>query len=324
MKRAVRIVVALALVACGNKPADKQHDGSGTRVTADDSKDEPKLPPPPPTVKPGGKGDCKTDYAPRPKRDPNPMCKVAGGTLVMTAPDYKKNPPTMTVKLSPYLIDQFEVTVAQIVHYLNTTHQPDGFRIGRDGQGRDMGAFIHRLSDRTFKVEPGTERIAFDGATREAAEHYCRWAGKQLPTEPQWEFAARHDPVSGTDRLYPWGDDFDGKRARCTHSLCTDGPDNDEPLPVGTFDGTNGHADGSSPWGLYDMAGNAEEAVADCWYDYKPCNGGPCIDPPPYPKQPNQDECGGISRGGSIEGDIQLRTTNRTLIQPGGFRCARQ
>jgi len=326
MKRAACIIVAVAVVGCGNKPSDTQHDGSGNHVASDDNKDEPKDSPPPPTVKPSGKGDCKTEYAPRPKRDPNPMCKVAGGTFVMTEPDYKQNPPSMTVTLSPYLIDQFEVTVAQVVHYLNATHEADGFHIGSAGEDRKNNAvFIHKLSDGSFKADPGTERFPVDNTRREAAMRYCAWAGKELPTEPQWEFAARHDPASGKNFLYPWGDEFDGKRARCGHDLCSDGPNNYEPVPVGTFDGTNGHADGSSPWGLYDMAGNAEEAVADCWYDYKPCNGGPCVDPPAHVKQQNQDDCGGISRGGAaVEGELQLRSTNRKFYDPDGFRCAKR
>ena len=111
MKRAARIVVALALVGCGNKSSEKPRDGSGASGASDDTKGEPKDSPPPPTTKPNEKSDCKTDYAPRPKRDPNPMCKIDGGTFTMG--DEREH---IQVKLSPYFLDEFEVTVAQVAH----------------------------------------------------------------------------------------------------------------------------------------------------------------------------------------------------------------
>src|SRR3569623_1955650 len=104
--------VALAIGFCGGcgKHGDRtpsgatSHEGSGSAAATtagDPTKGEPTTPPPPPTIKPGGKGDCKTDYAPRPKRDPNPMCRLTGGTFTMTdsTPQLTQS---MTVTLSPY------------------------------------------------------------------------------------------------------------------------------------------------------------------------------------------------------------------------------
>src|SRR3990170_6696392 len=83
---------------------------------------EPKVPPPPPTVKPAGKGDCRTEYAPRPKRDPNPMCRVRGGNFQMGSPEGESDPdehPQHPVTVKDFYLDQFEVTWAQVAHFLN-------------------------------------------------------------------------------------------------------------------------------------------------------------------------------------------------------------
>jgi formylglycine-generating enzyme len=275
------------------------------------------------------------------------LLTVGGGTFQMGGPDEPGGTPlpgeVVTVKLSPYFLDEFEVTVAQVAFYLNTTHADEHckpsspstkscFRLG-DGYEGDRSNRIQIEKQREGHYVPfaGTERLPFDGITREGAMLYCAWAGKVLPTEAQWEFAARHDAVKGNDFVFPWGNEFDGKRARCNHDDCPGGTTHDDMVPVGSYDGTGGMGDGRSPWGLHDMAGNAEEIVAGCAARYPSC-AGPCLDPagaPPQqtvasPPQPGT-HCDTLAHGGSSgNGPIQLRTFNReTGLVTNGFRCAK-
>ena len=177
---------------------------------------------------------------------------------------------------------------------------------------------------------PGLGDHPVNGVTWGGAESYCQWAGRRLPTEAEWEKAAR-----GTDaRRYPWGwtgfaESSDGVRLNLCDVNCEvayrDGSVDDgyaETAPVGSYPA------GASPYGLLDMAGNVWEWTAD-WYDSRAYRGQ-------ERNNPTGPETGRVKviRGGSwLETSWQgqlltSRATNRAWMAPErgsvdlGFRCA--
>lgn len=146
------------------------------------------------------------------------------------------------------------------------------------------------------------------------AVEFCAWRGGRLPTEAEWEKAARWDPATGEVRTYPWGEQAPNASFTNTASAGVDGT-----TPTGYYER------GASPSGIYDMAGNVWEWVADFYAgDYY--RNSPGINP----TGSEFDSGFRILRGGGWnDDDYYARTTARVSVGPAtsgawsGVRCAR-
>lgn len=203
---------------------------------------------------------------------PEGMVYVPAGSFIMGSeygdPDER---PVHIASTKAFFIDKYEVSYAEFARF-----------------------------DPSFKIPKGKEDNAVI-VTWSQANAYAKWAGKRLPTEEEWEKAAR-----GTDgRIFPWGDTYD------------------ESYVVWGRSSTRGGsiAKPESPYGCYDMAGSVWEWTAD-WYK-------------PYPGNTTPMEQYGekykVMRGGSTFNNRSfVRTTQRYYLSPEdiraypvGFRCVK-
>ena len=199
----------------------------------------------------------------------------------LVKPLYLDEHPERTVVLPAYWIDKYEVTNRQYKAFVKARRVREPFEWTQNGynllperlRATDLTS-LRWIASEYFKLDIDTRLAGRDellrlmledqrrkdslpvtGITWAEANRYCHWAGKRLPTEAEWEKAAR-----GSDgREFPWGNDWNAGFANTG--------DNDEwgesMAPVGYYERNR------SPYGVYDMAGNAWEWVAD-WYQPYP------------------------------------------------------
>jgi formylglycine-generating enzyme required for sulfatase activity len=249
---------------------------------------------------------------------PPDMVRVPAGSFVMGTnevdtdgealeyglpePFYADERPELHGHLDEFFIDRYEVTHAQYKTFIDASGHvaPEDWIGGR------------------FAPERADYPIAF--VAWYDANDYCKWAGKRLPTEAEWEKAAR-----GPNGLrYPWGNDFKAENANVSTSASL----------FGTAKAVGRYEAGKSPYGAYDMIGNVWEWT-DSWYE-------------PYPNHPNPTSNERFGRGmrvtrglsfmsvGHFGGDayhrvlsILARASFRSYDVPTsrladvGFRCAK-
>ena len=226
------------------------------------------------------------------KKDGAKMVLIPAGSFDMGSGESSDEQPVHTVYVDAFYMDEYEVTNAQYWKFMSAT----GHREPRYWDDSDYN-------------QPNQPVVGVDWNDAVA---YARWAGRRLPTEAEWEYAARGG-LSG--RKYPWGDPISTSQANYGSNV-------GKPVPVGSYS-ANGY-------GLYDMAGNVYEWCSD-WYDEDYYSSSPSRNP-----QGPSSGSYRVLRGGSWNdntGDsswvFNLRVAYRNYSIPSvtfnldylGFRC---
>lgn len=254
--------------------------------------------------------------------DEMPMLIVLGGTFTMGASDSDPavgfdETPEHEVTINTFYMDKFEVTVSQYATFLNSLGTFNDACQGIDcAWTRGIIGYTSYLlevgeeDDRQYEAMAGFEDYPINHVSWYGADSYCQAMGARLPTEAEWEYAAR-----GKDgRIYPWGNEQPDQTRAVYFSQAYEDLKPVDALP-----------DGASPFGIYGMAGSMWEWVSD-WYDPNYYGDSPADNP----QGPDSGE-GKVSRGGAWPNNNQadrIRATNRNWREAAffspdlGFRCA--
>jgi formylglycine-generating enzyme required for sulfatase activity len=145
--------------------------------------------------------------------------------------------PSHEIHLDAYYIDKYEVSNEQYFEFIRAANHK---------------APVH-WEERTFAQ--GSEKFPIIRVSWYDASEYCKWAGKRLPTEAEWEKAAKGED----NRRYPWGNEFDYSKANLSQN----------PEFRGDIRKVDSYETGKSPYGAYNMVGNVWEWT-DSWYTSYP------------------------------------------------------
>jgi formylglycine-generating enzyme required for sulfatase activity len=251
---------------------------------------------------------------------------------------YVDEHPAHKVNLPAYYIDKYEVTNEQYLEFAMVTDHSIPDTWSRNGYGLNSELLaslplghLQQLATDKFKLDMDISKMSQEEILAELektqlarntlpvvtiswpdADAYCHWAGKRLPTEAEWEKAARGP--QGYE--YPWGNNWDPKMIN-TMSENPEAPYS----AVGSYPGDK------SGYGVYDMAANVTEWVAD-WYDAYP--GAPESDDNKFYGKKQRVVRGGMTSSGHYDSlSMVFRAAKRTHLKPYsvlidvGFRCAK-
>ena len=242
------------------------------------------------------------------KADPRNMVLVSPGFFIMGSnKSLEDEAPEHRVYLDSYWIDKFEVSAGKFAEFLNTMDNLKGYYLDNK-----FGTLYY---DGRFHPRPGLENYPINNITWNAADEYCKWKEKRLPTEAEWEKAARGTAA----QAYPWGNIPPSDTLARYFQTWTKEENHKVMVPVQAL------TEGQSPYGLHNMAGNVKEWVDD-WYDREYYN-----EQSEYanPRGPIGGEFK-VVRGGSwrdMKGFIYSTFRNsgnpKSRMDDYGFRCAK-
>jgi formylglycine-generating enzyme required for sulfatase activity/tRNA A-37 threonylcarbamoyl transferase component Bud32 len=238
---------------------------------------------------------------PQPANTPENMVYIPPGDFIMgSESEFSDQRPRHKVNLNAYFIDMYEVTNAEYKKFAEATGHPEPIV-------KEFWAEPFNWHNGTYPPGKGDHPVALVNWDDAAA--YAKWAGKRLPTETEWEKAAR----GADERKWPWGNKWEVDRCNTAESFLN------STQPVHSF------AKGKSPYGCFNMAGNVMEWTAD-WYSESY-----------YREAPSRNPFGPltgayrVARGGAWDSNLNLyvRASYRQYFSPHtknsdlGFRCAK-
>jgi formylglycine-generating enzyme required for sulfatase activity/regulator of sirC expression with transglutaminase-like and TPR domain len=215
--------------------------------------------------------------------------------------------PEHRVYLDGFLIDKFEVSALEFAEFLNTVDNVKGYYLDNK-----FGTLFY---NGRYHPRQGLKNYPINNVSWLAADAYCKWKDKRLPTEAEWEKAARGE----FGRVYPWGNFAPSDNLARYFMTWNEEEKHKVMLPVQAL------VEGQSPYGLHNMAGNVKEWVDD-WYDHEYYK-----EQSEYanPRGPIGGEFKSV-RGGSwrdLKGFIYSSFRNngnpKSRMDDYGFRCAR-